>query len=97
MQAGKSTGQEDRIRNSMTTTYCPLAPVYCLRKDHKMSKDPNFGPPVRPVCGATVSYNEHLSHLMSMILQEVWKQEPDVCLSTEELLAGMHEVNSKSN
>jgi len=79
----------------MLSSNCPLAPLYCLRKDHKVTPDPVIGPPMRPVCGAVTSYNQHLSHLISMLLQEVWKEEPDVCLSTEDLLAGIHKVNSE--
>jgi hypothetical protein len=95
LQAGKDVGQMERVKNNMLITETPISPLYCLRKDHKIITDPEVGPPMRPVCGATVSYNGRLSHLMSMLLRDVWMKEEDVCLSTEELLAGIQSVNSK--
>ena len=67
--------------------------MYALRKDHKNTDDPSIGPPVRPVCGAVSAYNRKLSHLISLILAEVWKEEKSVCLNTEEMLAGFTELN----
>ena len=34
-----------------------------------------------------------MSHLMSMILTEVWKEEESVCLNTGEMLADFKRVN----
>ena len=65
LAAGKETNHTSRIKSNMVTSNCPLAPLYTLRKDHKRVDDPTIGPPVRPVCGAVQSYNQHLSHLMS--------------------------------
>ena len=70
-----------------------LAPLYALRKDHKNVSDHNVGPPVRPVCGAVTAYNRKLSHLISFILAEVWKEEESVCLNTEEMLVGFKQLN----
>ncbi|KXJ13364.1 hypothetical protein AC249_AIPGENE20467 [Exaiptasia diaphana] len=77
----------------MTVSRCPLAPLYALRKDHKVYEDFIAGPPVRPVCGVVVSYNQHLSYLLSSILTELWRDEASVCMSTEEMAAGIREVN----
>ena len=94
LQAGKDTEQTRKIKSSMLVSDSPFAPLYCLRKDHKKFDDPVKGPPMRPVCGAVAAYNNHLSHLLSLILQEVWKREPDVCMSTEEMLQGIQSVNN---
>ena len=79
----------------MVTTNCPIPPLYTLRKDHKVTNDPEVGPPVRPVCGAVVGYNRPLSHVISSMLKSVWEEEPDVCLSTEEMMAGIQDVNRR--
>ncbi|PFX24331.1 hypothetical protein AWC38_SpisGene11044 [Stylophora pistillata] len=63
------------------------------KKDHKNADDPSIGPPVRPVCGAVSAYNRKLSHLMSFILAEVWREEMSVCWNTEEMLADFKELN----
>ena len=93
LAAGKDTDSTSKIKSNMTTNNCPLAPLYTLRKDHKATKDPIAGPPVRPVCGAVQSFNQHLSHLMSLILTKVWKDKTSVCMSTEEMLAEIRRVN----
>ena len=71
----------------------PPAPLSELRKDHKIYECEVIGPPGRPVCGGDVSYNKRLSHLVSMILTDVYVGEKTVCTSTEELLAGVDKLN----
>ena len=93
LAAGKATGNFSRIKSNMITSDCPLAPLYTLRKDHKDIKDEIRGPPVRPVCGAVTAYNQRLSHLVSKILNEVWRDEESVCLSTEEMMADIRSTN----
>ena len=75
LNAGSETGHEVRIKNNMINTCSdnPVAPLYTLCKDHKQYSDNDSGPPVRPVCGAVVGYSCKLSHMMSLILTEVWK------------------------
>ena len=58
-----------------------------LRKDHKGCDDEKRGPPVRPVCNGEEAYNKKLSHIMSLILRRIWKNEETACENTEELLA----------
>lgn len=70
-----------------------LPPLYGLRKDHKSGVDPNNEPPIRPVCGAVVVYGRKLSHIISYILNEVWKDAESVCLNTEEMLAEFKRLN----
>ena len=93
LNAGEVNGGQGRIKSNMLVNDCTLAPLYTLRKDHKTALDQNVGPAVRPVCGAISAYNRNLSHLMSVILTEVWKAEESVCLNTEEMLAGFKDVN----
>ena len=90
--AGEVNGGQARIKSNMLANDCSLAPLYTLRKDHKTTFDQNVGPPVRPVCGAISPYSRNISHLMSVILTEVWKAEESVCLNTEEMLAGFKGV-----
>ncbi|KAJ7323144.1 hypothetical protein OS493_032147 [Desmophyllum pertusum] len=85
LNAGEGVGGQARIKSNMLVSNYTLAPLYALRKDHKNTVDHNIGPPVRPVCGAVSAYNKKLSHLMSFILAEVWKEEESVCLNTEEI------------
>ncbi|XP_078349909.1 uncharacterized protein LOC144634761 [Oculina patagonica] len=93
LNAGEGVGGQARIRSNMMVHDSPLAPLYALRKDHKNVADHNVGPPVRPVCGAVTAYNRKLSHLISFILAEVWKEEESVCLNTEEMLVGFKQLN----
>ena len=93
--AGHGTGHVNRIKNNMITHDCPLAPLYTLRKDHKAMDDEVKGPPVRPVCGAVSAYNQRLSYVVSKILNEVWKEEGSVCISTEDTMAGIKKVNDE--
>ena len=81
-----------RIKNNMISNDSSVAPLYTLRKDHKDCSDEYRGPPVRPVCGAVVGYNCKLSHVMSVILAEVWKSRENsaICMSTEDMIAEMN-------
>ena len=51
-----ATKGESRVRNSMRVNNHGYAPLYTLRKDHKMVDDPVRGPPTRPVCGGSAAY-----------------------------------------
>lgn len=93
LNAGEGVGGQARIKSNMLVNDCTLAPLYALRKDHKNVSDQNIGPPVRLVCGAVSAYNRKLSHLISFILAEVWKEEASVCLNTEEMLTEFKQLN----
>ena len=95
MNAGTNTGNHDRIRGNMKSRNNPPAPLSVLRKDHKRHEDSVIGPPGRPVCGGDVSYNKRLSHLISMILSDVYAGEKTICSSTEELLAEVEKLNEE--
>ena len=95
LNAGKKTMQYNRIRSSMRSENNPPAPLAILRKDHKPYQSEVTGPPGRPVCGGDVSYNKRLSHLLSVILTDVYTKEETVCLSTEELLTEVDKLNEE--
>ena len=93
LKAGTNTGNYDRIKNSLKSRNNPPAPLSIMRKDHKPYNNEIIGPPGRPVCGGDVSYNKRLSHLISTLLTDVYKDEETVCSSTEELLAEVEKLN----
>ena len=97
LNAGHELGQTDRVKNNMISKSSPIAPMYGLRKDHKIVADgqKEEGPPVRPVCGANSSHNRKLSHILSTLLKPVWMNPGNVtcCLSTEEMIAAIERVN----
>ena len=72
-----------------------IAPLYTLRKDHKVYDNESRGPPVRPVCGAVAGYNYRLGYLISTMLAEVWKSREDgaVYRSTEEMIVEINKAN----
>ena len=89
-----SSHSVQRVKENLTASEgCDPPPMYALRKDHKKSNNDEEGPPTRPVCGATSAYNGKLSHLISMILKEVRKEDDNACESTEDLLAAIEETN----
>ena len=45
------------------------------------------------MCGAVLAYNKKLSHLMSIILNEIWKEAEIVCMNNEEMLADFKRLN----
>ena len=92
---GGNWNQLDRVRTNMISKDSPFAPVYTLRKDHKVHQDVSAGPPVRPVCGVDSSSNEKLSWLLSTIFTKLWEHDDggSVCLSTEEMMAEIRRVN----
>ena len=52
LQAGSKTKSATKLKDSMVSVGSSIAPLYTLRKDHKVYDDESRGPPVRPVCGA---------------------------------------------
>ena len=95
LSAGKINEEYKRIKNNMTRANTPIPPLYGLRKDHKPYNNNIEGPPVRPVCGATVSPNQRLSHLLSKILSKIWKNDTNtICINTEELMADFETWNN---
>ena len=88
-----------RIKDSMISSNSAIPPLYGLQKDHKVHPDTRVGPPTRPVCGASSSINYKLSHLLSMLLAELWQRDTSgsVCMNTEEMMAEIARVNSEGS
>ena len=80
----------------MVTKVNPIAPLYTLRKDHKVCYCLIVGLKGRPVCGAIGCLSERFSYLISWILDKIWQylRNDTVCMSTEELLADINELNN---
>ena len=101
LNAGVDVGQQTRIKNNMVNKDTPAPPLYGLRKDHKVLPvgEEVRGPPVRPVCGAKLSTNSKLSHILCTILDPVWKcpENTTCCMSTEEMLAEICKANNQLN
>ena len=93
INAGKDVGNHNRIRYSMKSKNCPPAPLTIPRKDHKEYESQHTGPPGRPLCSGDVSYNMRLSHLLSIMLAELHKEEESICSSTEDLIAEIDRIN----
>ena len=93
LNAGKDENHKDRIKSSMMSKNGPAAPIAFPRKDHKIYDSEIIGPPGRPLCGGDVSYNKRLSHLASIMLAEIYKDEETVCSSTEDLVSEVDRVN----
>ena len=64
---GTDWDQQQRIREALLRYGHCVPPLYGLVKDHKPegSYDPNFGPPYRPVCGASFGPNSAMSDVLS--------------------------------
>ena len=75
---GKSHNHYERIRNLKLTHSLSVAPLYLLFKDHKgWTLDTGKPPPSRPVVSAGAGQNDHLSEIISHILEPVVKMLPN--------------------
>ena len=86
---------DKRVAHNFVTENNEIPPLYGLRKDHKdvPAGEEEKGPPQRPVCGAVVASNYHLSHFISTVLQPVIQQAKHPCNSTEDMLSRVRMVN----
>ena len=74
---GESHGHYERIRNLKLTHSLSVAPLYLLFKDHKgWTLETGKPPPSRPVVSAGSGQNDHLSEIISHILEPVIKMRP---------------------
>ena len=96
LKIGEHTGDNShqRVRENMISSEkTDPPPLYSLRKDHKNFSNPEEGPPTRPVCGATAAHNGKLSHLISLILKEIKRNDETSCESTEDVMAAIQVLN----
>ena len=93
LQIAKDSGDQRRVKSSMTSHNSACSKGYGFRKDHKPYQDDVIGPPVRPMSDASDAYNHRLAYLICMFLEEVTQNIPTQCESTEDLMARVEEVN----
>ena len=96
LKIGEATGENShqRVRENMISSdRTDPPPLYSLRKDHKNYSNQEEGPPTRPVCGATAAHNGKLSHLISLILKEIKRNDETSCESTEDVMAAVQVLN----
>ena len=97
-QIGDAHNHKDRVRSLKITLSLSVAPMYLLFKDHKgWSLDTGTPPPARPVVSAGSGQNDHLSEIVSHILEPVVKtwsggMEKE---STGDVLAMIDEINEE--
>ena len=91
--------QHERINESTSVKFSSVLNLKGQRKDHKPTKDPNIGPPCRPLCNARLGPNSTLGNLIARTIRPVKTKINEIngteVLSTEEMLAGISEVNKK--
>ena len=97
---GATWGHEDRIAGASTSTNVPPPPKYGLRKDHKLVTpgQEQYGPPLRPVCGATDAPNSRFSHFLSRVINDYADcvEGSRECRSSEEMRASFENFNGYS-
>ena len=93
--AGAAQRDADRIQKNMLMSDSQPPPLYTTRKDHKNYDDEIVGPPTRPICGATSAANGRLSHMLNVVVSEVWKRDTNtICMSTEEMKSEIDNINT---
>jgi hypothetical protein len=97
LRMGEGSGQEDKVRENLRSEHVKIPDLTVKIKDHKEMKE---GEPVkvRPVCGAQESPNGQLSNVLSDVLNALTKFEDKhntECRSSEEMRAGIKEVNAE--
>ena len=93
---GKLHEHYERIRNLKLTHSLSVAPLYLLFKDHKgWQINTGTPPPSRPVVSAGSGQNDHLSEIISHILEPIVKMNPGgmEMTSTGDFLALVDGIN----
>ena len=97
LRLGEAHGQEEKVRSNLRSEQVSIPSLYALIKDHKEIVE---GEPVkvRPVCGAIESPNGQLSNILSDFnaIAKVEDKLNTECRSSEEMRAGVDEVNSRA-
>ena len=96
LNMGGGIGHGSRINGNVTRHYSRAAPLYGLRKDHKVL-EPGQEPPLRPVCGAITGPNASFSSLLAEFISYInlAENDPHQCGSTEEMMASITQVNER--
>ena len=73
-----------------------VAPIYLMYKDHKeWQVETGTPPPSRPVVGAGAGQNDHLSEIVSHVLEPIVKMRPGgmEVMSTGDFIARIEGIN----
>ena len=98
-QIGAAHNHQDRVRSLKITLSLSVAPMYLLFKGHKgWSLETGTPPPSRPVVSAGSGQNDHMSEIISNLLEPVVKtwaagMEKE---STGDVLALIDEINEEN-
>ena len=92
---GSGTSQDRRIAGNVTNKFSGPAPLYGLRKDHKLVPEGDE-PPMRPVCGACTGPNAAVANLVSTFIDHINVSCRDErwCSSTESMIAEIERFNN---
>ena len=97
---GFNWGHGKRMNSAIVNNLSHIPSMYSLPKDHK-SFISEIGPKARPVCGASEAPNGQLSEILAEVIMamnnEMDKEIGTMCLSTEELLSEIDNVNERSD
>lgn len=93
---GAGTGKSERINGNVSNKMTTAAPLYGLRKDHKVVEEGREHP-MRPVCGAVAGPNSVISDLVADFISNVNEAVRDTrqCASTEEMLNAIEQFNGR--
>ena len=95
---GEAHKHRDRVRSLKITLSLSVAPLYLLFKDHKgWSLETGKPPPSRPVVSAGSGQNDHLSEIISNVLEPVvktWSGGMEM-ESTGDMMALIEEINDQ--
>ena len=98
MKIGEDWGHEERVKSALMQKQGPVPKLRGHRKTHKVAAE-GQEVPLRPLVGAARSINGPLSKILSEILNRMAdildKDVVTECRSTEEMVAGLEEVNKR--
>ena len=95
---GQHHDHYQRIRNIKITQSLSVAPLYILFKDHKgWTIETGKPPPAGPVVSAGAGQNDHLSEMISQILEPVVKMRPGgmEVTSTGDFISRVNKINEE--
>ena len=97
---GDNHKHRDRVRSLKITLSISVAPMYLLFKDHKgWSLETGTAPPSRPVVSAGSGQNDHMSEVISNLLEPVvktWKGGMEM-ESTGDMVSIVNEINDQEH
>ena len=99
LEVGTKVGQAQRTAKNLITKHSQIPILRGTSKDHKIAKDPNIGPELRPIMGARVGPNTSLAQIGCKILRaisnDIKECERFDVKSTEEILHKFDKYNEK--